>query len=134
MMRRALATFVLVIALPGLAACGSSSKPASSPTTTPTDLRGKTAVEIDAKSNQFTPASIIIDAGTKVTWTNSDSVSHNVKKSADAVDFGAPFGVDLDAFGQGKSYSFTFTKAGMYAYQCTVHSLMTGSVDVRAKA
>jgi plastocyanin len=131
-MRRALVTLVLVVALPGLAACGSSSKSSSS-APTPTDLRGKTAVQVDAKSNQFNPASIIIDAGTKVTWTNSDSVAHNVKKSADAVDFGAPFGVDLDAFGPGKTYSFTFTKAGMYAYQCTVHSLMTGSVDVRAK-
>jgi plastocyanin len=131
-MRRALVTLVLVVALPGLAACGSSSKSSSS-APTPTDLRGKTAVQVDAKSNQFNPASIIIDAGTKVTWTNSDSVAHNVKNSADAVDFGAPFGVDLDAFGPGKTYSFTFTKAGMYAYQCTVHSLMTGSVDVRAK-
>jgi plastocyanin len=133
-MKRALATLVFVVALPGLAACGSSSKAASPSTAAPTDLRGKTAVEIDASSNQFNPASIIIDAGTKVTWRNGDSVAHNVKKSADAVDFGAPFGVDLDAFGPGKTYSFTFTKPGMYAYQCTVHSLMTGSVDVRAKA
>jgi plastocyanin len=131
--KRALTIFAVAFALLGLAACGSS-KPATAPTPPPpTDLRGQTAVQIDASGNQWHPSSIIVDAGTKVTWRNADSVAHNVKKSADAVDFGAPFGVDSDKFGPGKTYSFTFAKPGNYAYQCTIHAGMTGNVEVRAK-
>jgi plastocyanin len=131
-MRRTAAVFVLAAALLGLAACGSS-KPATTAPPAPTDLRGKTAVEIEATGDQWHPASIIVDEGTKVTWHNADAVAHNVKKSADAVDFGAKFGIDSDQFGPGKTYSFTFTKPGTYAYQCTIHAAMTGTVDVRAK-
>ena len=133
-MRRALAALVLAFALLGLAACGSSSSNTPAAPPTPTDLRGQTTVDVQASSNEFHPQSIIIDAGTKVTWHNGDAVAHNVKKSADAVDFGAPFGIDSDKFLPGKTYSFTFTKPGNYAYQCTIHAGMTGNVEVRAKA
>lgn len=133
-MRRVAVVFVVMAALLGLAACGSSSKPKTEAPPPPTDLRGKTAVDVVATGNQFQPPSIIIDAGTKVTWRNGDAVAHNVKKSADAVDFGAPFGIDSDKFGPGKTYSFTFTKPGTYLYQCTIHAGMTGQVEVRAKA
>jgi plastocyanin len=126
-MRRVLLVFVLAGAL--LAACGSSSKPAAAPA--PVDMRGKTAVEIDAKSNQWTPNDIIVDVGTKVTWRNTDPILHNLKKSADAVDFGAKFG--LDSFSPGASYSFTFTKAGTFPYVCTIHAGMTGKIEVVGK-
>ena len=131
-MRRALAVLVVLTAVLGLAACGSS-KPKTEAPPPPTDMRGKTEVEIPANGNQFHPASIIIDAGTKVTWRNADAVAHNVKKTADAVDFGAPFGVNSDEFGPGKTYSFTFTKPGTYFYECTIHAGMKGQVEVRAK-
>jgi plastocyanin len=113
-------------------ACGSS-KPKTTPIPAPVDARGKTTLEIDANQNQFTPASVIVDAGTKITWKNTDTVAHDVKKSADALDFGAPFGVDASKFGPGMSYSFTFDKAGTYLYTCTIHTLMNGKVEVVAK-
>ena len=131
-MRRALAMLVVAFSMFGLGACGSSNKPAAPPPP-PTDLRGKAAVEVDATGNQFQPASIIIDAGTKVTWRNADPVAHNVKKSADVANFGAPFGIDADKFGPGATYSFTFRKPGKHFYTCTIHTLMNGDVDVRAK-
>jgi plastocyanin len=133
-MRRAFAVLVFAAALLGVAACGSSKPTTPAAPPPPTDLRGRTAVQIDATGNQFHPSSIIIDAGTKVTWRNADAVAHNVKKSADVADFGAPFGIDSDKFGPGRTYSFTFTKPGTYAYQCTIHAGMTGEVEVRAKA
>jgi plastocyanin len=79
------------------------------------------------------PAAVIVDPGTKVTWRNTDSVAHNVEKSADALDFGAKFGADASLFGPGQSYSFTFAKAGTYFYTCTIHTLMSGKVQVVAK-
>ncbi len=112
-----------------LAACSSSAK--ARPPAEPTNLRGHTQVEIDAKSFQFTPNDVVVDVGTKVTWRNTDSVAHNVKKSADALDFGAPFGTD--AFNPSATYSFTFTKAGTFPYVCTIHAGMTGKVEVVAR-
>ena len=132
MTRAAVIVALLVCALAGTAACGSTHK--ITPPAPPVDLRGQKQVEIDAAQNQFTPAAVIVDVGTKVTWTNKDSVAHNVAKSADALDFGAKFGVDASVFGPGQSYSFTFTKAGTFFYTCTIHTLMSGKVEVVAKA
>jgi len=130
---RAFLAGVLVVGfLAGTAAC-SSSKPKVTPPPPPIDLRGHKAIEIDADLNQFTPAAVIVDVGTKVTWRNTDSVAHDVKKAADALDFGAQFGVDASRFGPGQSYSFTFAKAGNYFYTCTIHTLMSGKVAVVAK-
>jgi plastocyanin len=123
--------FALVCAVVGVAACGSS-KAKVTPPAPPTDLRGQKSVEIAATGNQFAPVDVIIDVGTKVTWRNKDAVVHNVKKSADAVDFGAKFGTDV--FAPGQTYSFTFTKPGTYFYTCTIHTLMSGKVTVDAKA
>jgi len=131
-MNRAITICVLVAcALAGAAAC-SSSKPKVVPPAAPTDLRGQKTIEIDAKGNQFAPAAVIIDVGTRVTFRNTDPVTHNIKKSADAVDFGATFGTD--SFAPGQSYSFTFKKVGTFFYTCTIHTLMTGKVTVVAKA
>ena len=124
----ALVAFVCVL----VTACGSS-KPKAVPIPPPVDARGKTAFEVDTNRNQFLPAALIVDVGTKVTWKNTDTVAHDVKKSADALDFGAPFGVDASEFGPGASYSFTFAKAGTYFYTCTIHTLMSGKVEVVAK-
>jgi plastocyanin len=133
-MTRAVVVAVLAVcALAGVAACGSST-PKVTPPPPPSDLRGHPTVEIDAKLNQFTPAAVIVDVGTKVTWRNTDTVAHNVEKSADALDFGAPFGVDASKFNPGESYSFTFTKVGTFPYTCTIHTLMSGTVQVVAKA
>jgi plastocyanin len=128
---RAVLVVCAVLALFGATACGSSKPKAVAPPP-PTNMRGHTSVEIDAVGNQFTPVDVVVDVGTKVTWLNKDSVAHNVKKSADALDFGAAFGTDT--FNPGATYSFTFAKAGTFFYTCTIHTLMSGKVTVDAKA
>jgi plastocyanin len=119
-------------ALLGVASC-SSSKAKVTPSAPPTDARGKPTFTIEARGNQFSPADVIVDVGTKVTWRNDDAVAHDVKKSADAVDFGATIGADAGRFGPGQSYSFTFTRAGTFFYTCTIHTLMSGKVEVVTK-
>jgi plastocyanin len=132
-MTRAVVVVFVACALFGIAACGSS-RPKVVPVPAPSDLRGRKQIEIDAKLNQFTPAAVIVDVGTVVTWRNTDTVAHNVEKSADALDFGAKFGADASRFGPGQTYSFRFVKPGTYLYTCTIHTLMSGKVEVVAKA
>jgi amicyanin len=82
-----------------------------------------TAVKI--QNFAFSPATIKVKVGDTVTWTNEDSVAHTV--TADDTSVGGP---KSELFGQGKSYSFKFTKAGTYAYHCTPHPQMKGTVEV----
>jgi plastocyanin len=87
-------------------------------------------VQAAAIDNRFEPARIRIDPGTTVTWVNQGAMAHNVAKAADALDFGAPFGVATGDFGPGARSSFRFTKAGIFPYVCTIHTLMNGVVVV----
>jgi plastocyanin len=130
MTRRAVrAGALVVLAVLAASACGSSKK-SSPPAPAVVDMRNQKHVAISAQNNQFTPLDVEVSPGTIVTWTNHDSVAHNVQKSADAVDFGAPFGVQAGDFGAGRTYSFTFTKVGEFHYTCTIHTLMNGTVRV----
>ena len=100
-MKRVVAVALLALVA---AACGSSSKPATtSPIEQPPlDLRNQKQVEINAANNLFDPVTIEISAGTTVTWHNTDTVAHDVRKSADGQDFGAPFGVRVRAVRPGR--------------------------------
>lgn len=77
------------------------------------------------KNYMFSPASITVKVGTTVTWTNQDAVSHTVTADTNSTD--APSSMDI---AQGKSYSFTFQKAGTFTYHCTPHPYMHGTVVV----
>lgn len=73
----------------------------------------------------FSPANVNLLAGGTVTWTNSSGTLHNVTFSAAT---GAPS--DVANIGSG-SANRTFPTAGTFAYQCTNHSGMSGSVVVQ---
>jgi plastocyanin len=113
-----------------VAACGGGSSEQTDEPPPPVDLRGQQQVIILAKDNFFEPAGVIVEPGTEVTWVNEGAIAHNVRKSADAVDFGAPFGVDTGQFPPGGRYTFTFAGAGSYPYTCTIHTFMDGQVIV----
>jgi plastocyanin len=97
----------------------------SSSSTSNSSSPSSSAVATDQVSIQnfaFSPTTINIKAGTKVSWTNQDSTSHTV--TADDGSFSS------STLGQGQIYSFTFTKAGTYTYHCTIHPSMHGTVVV----
>jgi predicted lipoprotein with Yx(FWY)xxD motif len=73
---------------------------------------GKT-YNIDIANFAFSEAVLTIAVGDTVTWTNRDSTEHN------AVAEDGTFSLPLLA--EGKSGSFTFTKAGVYDYYCEPH-------------
>ena len=73
------------------------------------------------KSYRFDPATIRIEAGDTVTWTNNDNFTHTVKVDGEAD----------HKVGRGDSVSITFDAAGTYRYECTLHSHdMRGTVIV----
>src|SRR6476619_4030816 len=66
----------------------------------------------------FSPPSLTVKAGTKVTWRNKDDIPHTVVTSTRLFKSGA---LDTD-----DSYSFTFNDPGTYQYFCSLHPHMTG--------
>jgi amicyanin len=74
----------------------------------------------------FSPQTLTVRAGAKVTWTNRDDIPHTVASTTKA--FKSP-ALDTD-----DSYSFTFTTAGSYEYFCSLHPHMTGTVVVEPAA
>ncbi|WP_377273622.1 cupredoxin family copper-binding protein [Peterkaempfera sp. SMS 1(5)a] len=76
------------------------------------------------KNFAFSPATLKIKAGTKVTWTNQDTDAHTVTSAGS----GGP--LHSAALATHASYSYTFTKPGTYAYLCTIHPFMTATVEV----
>jgi LPXTG-motif cell wall-anchored protein len=70
----------------------------------------------------FGPASITVDVGDTVTWTNTGKQGHSATGS----------GFDTGILSKGQSGSHTFTSPGSFSYHCTPHPFMKGTVVVRA--
>lgn len=98
---------------------------ASAATAAPTAVVATGPVTIDIKNYSFNPAVLEVPVGTKVTWTNNDTVAHTVTANTNAFDSGN--------LNPGQSYSYTFTQAdvGSSAYACLYHPYMTGTIIVK---
>ena len=70
----------------------------------------------------FEPERLTVKAGTTVTWINRDDIPHTVV-AKDRL-FKSKV-MDTD-----ESYSFTFSTPGEYAYFCSLHPHMTGTIVV----
>ncbi len=118
---------VLVIALL-VAACGGAASGAVTTSSASAPVSGGgmgSATSVLIASYAFSPQSITVKAGTTVTWTNNDSVPHNVVSASDA-STGAST-TDTFASGnltQGQTFSYTFDTAGTYYYECSIHASM----------
>jgi plastocyanin len=97
----------------------------SSDTMQPTSTAATMTNKVTIHDYMFSPAVTRVTVGTTVTWTNSDSVNHTVTADTNSTD--APSSMDI---AQGKSFSFTFKKAGTYTYHCFPHPYMHGTVEV----
>ncbi|OJV98368.1 MAG: hypothetical protein BGO39_16255 [Chloroflexi bacterium 54-19] len=82
-------------------------------------------MEINIDNFSFMPDTLTIPVGTKVIWTNKDSVGHTVTSD----DSGGPLKSPL--IDQGKTFEFTFDKAGTYSYHCEPHPFMKGKIIVQ---
>jgi plastocyanin len=80
------------------------------------------ANEVFIQGMAFSPSTLTVTAGTVVTWTNKDAVTHNVTSN--------PALFASGGLGNGATYSFTFATKGTFNYSCTIHPSMTGTVVV----
>lgn len=77
------------------------------------------------KNMAFTPQTITVKAGTKVTWTNVDGVVHNVTSANSMKTTAQVTGLFASAaLSNGQSFSFTFKTKGTFYYECTIHASM----------
>jgi plastocyanin len=70
----------------------------------------------------FAPAELTVHAGANVTFTNADDIPHLVLANDGSF--------RSKALDSGDSFTFTFAKAGTFAYFCALHPHMQGKVVV----
>ncbi|HEX2066107.1 MAG TPA: cupredoxin family copper-binding protein, partial [Candidatus Thermoplasmatota archaeon] len=71
----------------------------------------------------FDPASLAVQAGGRVVWTNQDGAMHTV--TADDGSF------DSGTLAQGATFRHTFAAAGTLDYHCSIHPSMQGRIVVQ---
>ena len=74
----------------------------------------------------FMPAEVTISSGDFVTWKNNGSLAHSATADEGAFDTGL--------LQPGDSLNVTLTNSGTYAYHCTPHPWMKGTITVTAAA
>jgi amicyanin len=83
-------------------------------------------IEVTIDNFKFNPPQLTVKAGDTVTWINRDDIPHTVASQT------MPF--RSKAMDTNDTVSFTFAKPGSYAYFCSLHPMMTGSIVVEAGA
>jgi YVTN family beta-propeller protein len=83
--------------------------------------QGQSAVSIAKFA--FVPATITISAGQSITWTNTDPVAHTATSDDKVWDSGN--------LSPNASFTTTFSQPGTYAYHCTIHPFIRGTVVVQ---
>lgn len=116
-------TGVAIAAMNGAFGASGMVRPVSQETT----AFGVTHVFI--RDGAYSPSRIQVPLGTTVTWTNQDSVPHNVILSPVVIST-ADTG-ESGLLSPGQSFSYTFTSRGTFKYACSEHPGMFGTVIVR---
>ncbi len=73
---------------------------------------------------KFAPASVTVKPGAGVAVTNEDSTAHTA-----TADDGHSF--DTGDLAQGASQTISVSKPGSYAYHCSIHPFMHGTLVVK---
>jgi plastocyanin len=120
MKRRSLPLLVGVVAAALVAGCGGGAHD-----TTASAPSGGTRSSISIRDFKFSPDPISVRSGARVQVTNSDSAPHSV-----TADDGKSF--DSGTVQPGASGSIQAPGAGTYAYHCTIHPFMTGTLVVKS--
>jgi plastocyanin len=126
-----LASDLVGIALPTVTPAPAGTKPTARPLPTAGPPPGQTVTGQTASQkvketdspNAFVAKDVIVKANDVVQWDNTAKEDHNVVFD----DFPE---ITSDTMHAGATYQIRFTRAGKYAYRCTFHAEMVGTVTV----
>ena len=117
MTRGSIARRFLAVAALGLAATACASQGSAEP---PPSVEGPA---VAVRDYQFEPASLSVEAGATVTWVWEGGAPHNV------------VGEGFESTDQSSgTFRHTFDQPGRYAYECTIHPGMEGTIVVEGDA
>ena len=116
-----------------LVACGASGATTSIPqhhqaaavrvATGSASSAGVRTTSVTISNFAFHPAAVTVKAGSTVTWTQEDTDVHTVH-------VGGAGGFTSPTLQKGQTFSHTFKSPGTYAYICSIHPFMHGTVIV----
>ena len=91
----------------------------------PSTASGTVVKTVAIKNFAFSPRTITVTVGTKVKWTNRDTVIHRLA-SASSIRTSAKLTAMFrsGSLSKGQSFSFTFKKKGTFFYLCIPHRSM----------
>lgn len=78
---------------------------------------------VSIKRSGFVPASVTIDQNESVTWTNNDTINHQIVANSGA--YASPI------LGPGKSWTRKFGNGGTFRYHDSLHPTLKGTVVVK---
>ena len=87
------------------------------------EAAGGSGATVTIKNFDFQPMAVTVPVGGTVTWKNLDGEPHTVT----GVD-GSFRSATLD---ENDTFSFKFSKPGVYKYLCTIHPKMVATVTVK---
>lgn len=115
---------IVVLVVVGVGLYYTASKPTSSVPVSNTSVNPEQEnFTVDIKNFSFNPSTLTVKTGTKVTWTNNDSVPHTVTSDSGNL-------LNSATLSPGQSFSFTFTNIGSVNYHCAIHPTMKGKVII----
>jgi hypothetical protein len=78
---------------------------------------------IDIVDFAYQPSSAAEEMNSPITWTNRGAVTHTVTFDTEPIASGPIM--------PGQTFSISLPTAGHYTYHCSIHSSMTGAIDVQ---
>jgi plastocyanin len=118
--RRLLGRSLLVLAMAGLLALAATVATAQSRSATPANGRAGSKL-VSVSGSAWSPSSLTVTRGGRVTWKNPTSVTHDV------VAYGGKWSFSR-SLSSGQSVSYVFSNAGTFLFRCALHSYVSGGV------
>ena len=84
---------------------------------------GRKTAEVFVQFSAYGPSQLDVLPGQTVLWSNVSARTHTVTSDTGLFDSG-----DLHP---GNRFEFQFNQPGAYSYHCTIHTSITGEIDVR---
>jgi plastocyanin len=88
------------------------------------DSAAPAMAKMEQKNRRFSPETLVIEAGSRVSFPNLDPVFHNV------FSLSGPKTFDLGNYPKGNTRVVTFNEPGIVYVNCHLHSNMTGTIVV----